>query len=312
MKLIPPFTYFGGKRRVARVVWERFGEVHTYVEPFCGTAAVLLGCPYGPRRKEIINDLNCYIANFFRAVKAAPDEVAEHADRPKVEADLRAVHRWFAEVFDFEDFRNKVCSNMDFYDAKVAGLWAWGQSLWVGEGFAQRGSRRKGLANVSNHQSLNSINKDACRVPGCIFPCSKTLREYLACLACRLADTWILCSDWTVALRHACLMRGKHVGIFLDPPYSHSTGRKRNIYDTDEPDIADAVRDWCIDHGNDPRLRIALCGLEGEHNALEDLGWTTYAWTSSGLQNRKQAPTSRRRQERIWFSPHCLPEGENA
>lgn len=35
MSAIPaPFPWFGGKRRVADVVWQRFGHVGNYVEAF--------------------------------------------------------------------------------------------------------------------------------------------------------------------------------------------------------------------------------------------------------------------------------------
>ena len=40
-----PFPWFGGKSRVAPLVWERFGDVRNYVEPFMGSLAVLLGRP---------------------------------------------------------------------------------------------------------------------------------------------------------------------------------------------------------------------------------------------------------------------------
>lgn len=40
-----PFPYFGGKSRVADLVWSRFGDVKNYVEPFCGSCAVLLKRP---------------------------------------------------------------------------------------------------------------------------------------------------------------------------------------------------------------------------------------------------------------------------
>ena len=38
-----PFPWFGGKSRVAPLVWDRFGDVPNYVEPFFGSGAVLLG-----------------------------------------------------------------------------------------------------------------------------------------------------------------------------------------------------------------------------------------------------------------------------
>jgi len=96
-KLKAPFPYFGGKSRVASMVWERFGDTKNYVEPFCGSCAVLLGRPAWPEgevRYETVNDKDCMIANFWRAVKYAPDAVAEHADWPVNEADLHARNRW--------------------------------------------------------------------------------------------------------------------------------------------------------------------------------------------------------------------------
>ncbi len=43
--LTAPFPYFGGKASVAGEVWRRFGDVDNYVEPFCGSCAVLLARP---------------------------------------------------------------------------------------------------------------------------------------------------------------------------------------------------------------------------------------------------------------------------
>ena len=42
MTLKAPFPYFGGKSRVAHEVWHRLGDVTNFIEPFCGSAAVLL------------------------------------------------------------------------------------------------------------------------------------------------------------------------------------------------------------------------------------------------------------------------------
>ena len=53
-----PFPWFGGKSRVADIVWDRFGDVANYVEPFFGSGAVLLARPHPPRI-ETVNDLDC-------------------------------------------------------------------------------------------------------------------------------------------------------------------------------------------------------------------------------------------------------------
>jgi site-specific DNA-adenine methylase len=73
------FPWFGGKSRVATEVWQRFGDVPNYVEPFFGSGAVLLGRLHEPHI-ETINDKDGFVANFWRATKADPEAVAHYAD----------------------------------------------------------------------------------------------------------------------------------------------------------------------------------------------------------------------------------------
>lgn len=131
MILRAPFPWFGGKRRVAARVWEAFGDVPNYVEPFAGSLAVLLGRPTPPRI-ETVNDLDCYVSNLWRAVSKDPEAVAEHADWPVNEADLHARHLWLVNQVDF---RERMKTDPDFFDAKIAGWWVWGISQWIGGGW---------------------------------------------------------------------------------------------------------------------------------------------------------------------------------
>src|SRR5690348_14165078 len=96
-----PYPWFGGKRAVAPLVWSRFGDVPNYVEPFAGSVAMLLARPHWPwegHRIETINDADCFVSNFWRALQADPDTVASHADWPVNEADLHARHLWLVNV----------------------------------------------------------------------------------------------------------------------------------------------------------------------------------------------------------------------
>ena len=77
-----PVTYFGGKRRVAGLVWPRFGDVVNYVEPFFGSGAMLLNRPMPFSGPETVNDADGFISNFWRAVVADPEGVAHAADWP--------------------------------------------------------------------------------------------------------------------------------------------------------------------------------------------------------------------------------------
>src|SRR3990167_3865706 len=128
-----PFPWFGGKRRVAREVWARFGHVRNYVEPFFGSGAVLLGRPAPFDGNETINDLDGYVANFWRSIKLSPDATAEHAHHPVNENDLHARHVWLLQRRD--TLRAQLEGDPDWHDPKIAGFWAWGVSCWIGSGF---------------------------------------------------------------------------------------------------------------------------------------------------------------------------------
>ena len=69
MKVIKsPYSYFGSKKKVVNDIWARFGNVENYIEPFAGSLSVLLGNPNIPKM-ETCYDLDCFIPNFWRAVK---------------------------------------------------------------------------------------------------------------------------------------------------------------------------------------------------------------------------------------------------
>jgi hypothetical protein len=129
-----PFPYFGGKREIADVIWSRLGSPRQYIEPFCGSAAVLLAAP-SPAALEVVCDLNGFIANFWRAVKHQPAEVANAADYPVSHIDLGARHVWLMQQ------RERIGNEMQDPDwpgdAKVAGWWLWGQCCWIGSGWCE-------------------------------------------------------------------------------------------------------------------------------------------------------------------------------
>jgi hypothetical protein len=133
MTLKAPFPWFGGKSRVAHEVWARFGNVRNYVEPFFGSGAVLLGRPHEPGN-EIVNDIDCYVANAWRAMQQDPDAVAIYSDNPVNEADLHARHRWLHKQ---SEFRARMERDPDYYDVRIAGWWIWGLSCWIGDNFCR-------------------------------------------------------------------------------------------------------------------------------------------------------------------------------
>lgn len=131
-----PFPWFGGKRRVADVVWTALGDVANYVEPFAGSLAVLLERPGGQPgggHAETVNDADRYVTNFWRALAADPDAVAHHAQWPVNESDLTARHSWL--VNEGRARVDRLEADPDWYDPKVAGWWVWGINSWIGSGW---------------------------------------------------------------------------------------------------------------------------------------------------------------------------------
>lgn len=141
VKLKAPFPAFGGKSKVAPLVWERLGDVDNYVEPFCNSAAVLLARPHDGRI-ETVNDWDCYVANFWRATAHDPEAVAFHADNPVNEADLHARHRWLVLSDYAQLFRHLMRTDPTFYDVRVAGWWVWGACCWIGSGWCPEPSQK--------------------------------------------------------------------------------------------------------------------------------------------------------------------------
>lgn len=63
----PIIPWIGGKRRLAKFILPLFPDHQTYVEPFCGAAALFF--MKEPAAAEVINDINGELVNLYRVVK---------------------------------------------------------------------------------------------------------------------------------------------------------------------------------------------------------------------------------------------------
>jgi hypothetical protein len=309
-----PFPWFGGKSRVAADVWPRFGAVSNYLEPFAGSLAVLLAAPK-EERTETVNDKDGFVCNFYRSVAAAPDEVAAYADQPIFESDLHARHAWL--LSERETLTARLEGNPDYFDAKIAGVWLWGISTWIGSGWCSgTGSwvQENGLLVQTGRGRGISRQLPAIGVTG--GGIHKTglrggIADYMRALRDRLRYVRVCCGDWSRILGPSVtynLNGGNNclTGIFLDPPYSEDADRHDGLYAVDDHSIAGRVREWAIANGSNPLLRIALCGYAGEHSMPGD--WECLQWKANGGYGSQAANQARENaaKERIWFSPHCV------
>ena len=302
-----PFPYFGGKSAVAGLVWDRFGDVRNYVEPFAGSLAVLLARPHWPwegNRIETVNDADCFLANFWRALQSDPDAVASHADWPVNEADLHARHLWLVNVG--REHVERLRTEPEYYDAKIAGWWVWGCCQWIGSGWCHHPEWQQ-LPHLGN--AGRGVHRPSQQRPHLGDAGMGDLYEYFRLLADRLRRVRVCCGDWSRVCGPTPTVKQGTTAVFLDPPYTAKASRKSGLYARDDEDIGHAVRDWAVECGDDPRMRIALCGYDGEYEM--PARWECVAWKARGgygSQGDGESTNGRAnaRKERIWFSPHCI------
>lgn len=293
--MIAPFPYFGGKRSVAADVWRRLGAPAQYIEPFCGSAAVLLAAPR-PAALEVVCDASGFIANFWRAVKHQPAEVASWADYPVSHIDLGARHRWLMA----ERARLDALQDPDWPgDAKVAGWWLWGQCCWIGSGWCEwDGKQPNGMGKIPNVgagfglgvgiNAIGQVPRDA--GVGMLTSAGHTALRWLTKLAARLERVRIVHGHWDRCLNNH--FGGSDTAVFLDPPYRAYEA----LYGA--APVADEVAAWAREHAD---LRIALCGHVGDYDLP---GWDAVLWSRGRLTYSGGETTDK---ECVWYSPACLP-----
>ena len=305
-----PFPYFGGKHRAAQIVWSALGDPAGYVEPFAGSAAVLLARQLNGRRVETLNDADGWLVNTWRAIKMAPTRVAENAYGPVSEIDYHARLAWLQERRD-EELVAWLEGDPEHYDAKAAGWWLYVLACGIGDPFGpgpwrtvdgklrKLGNAGRGVNRALPHlgDAGQGVNRE---LPHLGDAGQGALEIYFGNLASRLSRVRITCGDWRRVVQSSVTRAGAggdgSRAVFLDPPYATSG----DLYAHRE-DVGEAVREWCAGVASTD-LRIVLCGYDDEHDAL---GWRVAAGRSGGGAGYSTRSDNGRR-ERLWLSPACL------
>jgi hypothetical protein len=312
-----PFPYFGGKRRAAPRIWQALGDPAGYVEPFAGSAAVLLARPpFTGRRVETLNDADGWLINTWRAIQLSPAEVAQHAWGPVAEIDYHARLAWLQQRRT-PDLVAWMEGDPEAHDAKAAGWWLYVVACGIGDPFGPGpwrvvdGHLRKlphlGDAGQGVNRKLphlgdagQGVNRE---LPHLGDAGRGQLESYMGQLADRLRRVRITCGSWQRVVKPSVTRSGTGGdgtrAIFLDPPYATSG----DLYAHVDADVGLAVRDWCV---TAPReLRVILCGYDTEHDALLAHGWTVTEGKAGGGAGYSTNSANGRR-ERLWLSPACI------
>lgn len=352
-----PYPYYGGKSAVAPLIWQRLGDVPNLVIPFFGSGAELWARPHwdiaagqfaggSPYRIETVNDLDGMVANFNRALKHSPDEVAFWASDPVNETDLHARHSWLVNVAA-PNIEPQLRADPDFYDSKAAGWWVWGISQWIGSGWCSRpdwtvrpalGNAGNGVlgAGVRTSQQLPLLKGEAgihakrthqkrphlmssmgifTQQPTAVTH-KEHLRAYMGQLSQRLSRVRVCAGDWSRVLGPSPTYKLGLTGVILDPPYSAEAGRDNTLYAAESQTVAHDVRRWCLEDMTDERGGYA--GPRYKHPLLRlvlcgyegehdmPADWECVAWKTNGGYGNQSEDNGNKHRERLWFSPNCL------
>lgn len=341
-----PFPYFGGKANAAPLVWDALGDVGGYVEPFAGSAAVLLRRPtFSGRRVETINDADGWLVNAWRAIQLSPDEVARHAYNPVTEIDFHARLAWLNERRD-DDLVSWLEGDPEAHDSKAAGWWLYVMACGIGDPFqpgpwcvidgrlvkaapdrtgvirqiphlgdAGQGIRRQiphlGNAGQGVRRQIPHLG-DAGRGVNRTHDGDAgqgALAAYIGALSSRLNSVRITAGDWRRVLKPSATRATagpSSIGLFLDPPYSTSGDLYASTSTGEEHKTISAEVREWCLNAPD-HFRIVLSGYDDEHAELEDHGWAVRKGKAGGGAGYSTNSDNGQR-ERLWVSPSCRDE----
>ena len=282
-QLRAPFPWFGGKSRAAELIWSRIGvDCGNYVEPFFGSGAVWLNRPSEFSGWAVVNDIDGNLSNFWRAVRADPEAVADAACWPVNECDLHARHLWL--VRNLPSLSARLMA--DPVLRRTSGGWGVGRvfldrrRLVRGrrarhaepdeEGVAvfTRGTRAASAGSSAPHQRARrnrvphlpeaGVNRQLPRLTGGQgvnrqLPHGSRiewLRDWFAELAESMRDVRVACGDWSRIMSVGTMTRNGTCAVLLDPPYSTT----KAVYAHDSSTVAGDVREWCVANGGNPAL----------------------------------------------------------
>jgi hypothetical protein len=326
-----PFPWFGGKSRAAAAAWAAIGDPDCYVEPFGGSAAVLLARPTGAGKVETYNDSDGLLVNAWRAMASDADEMARRLDWPVSEADMHARHLVLVERR--ADITARLLSDPGWYDIEAAAWWVWGACCWIGSGWCsgngpwvRQDDGTLGLVNAGQGIKLQlphlsragqGINRQLPHLSDAgqgihrqlphLSDAGQGIHAWMSALQHRLRRVRIACGDWRRVLTPAVVERHGSAAVLLDPPYPEGWDTQTAYAGQSDDAIAlwEEVKGAALSLA-DRGVRVVVCGYSETWTPPD--GWTERRWVACGGYATDGG--ARQRREVLWCSPACLPESQ--
>lgn len=99
----PPFSYYGGKQKMAKVILSHIPEHALYCEPFLGGGAIFWAKQ--PTKVEVLNDTNRELMNFYRVVQ---NDFVSLEKEVRISLHNRDLHRQARVIYSNPDMFSEV------------------------------------------------------------------------------------------------------------------------------------------------------------------------------------------------------------
>lgn len=262
-----PFRWYGGKYSHLDFILPRLPRTHQYIEPFGGSAAVLINREPSP--VETYNDIDGDVVNFFEVLRENRDELLE---------------KIALTPFSREELAEAVKKKHDddLSDVERARLF-----------FVRAGQTRSGLAQEAT--------------PGRWAYCKSTSRRDMSGAISRWHGRLEQLYDVADRLRRVQIENKPAIEVierhddedalfYCDPPYPHAVRDDTNSYghemsDDEHRELAEVLR-RCDG-------KVAVSGYECE--LYEEL-FEDYGWTRIDADEKIMHTTKETRQESLWVN----------
>ena len=267
MSIKPLMRYHGAKWRLAPWIISHFPQHHCYVEPFGGSAAVLISKE--PSSREVYNDKNFEIVNLFNVIR--DDQMRTELLRLLVMTPYSRTEFEFAKEVGQND--TPVMTALKLLVRAQMGF---------GSAGATRGNTGFRLDTARGGTSLQSLWSE---LPANVLDVTERLRNVI------IENT----DAYNVIKQHD----RSNTLFYLDPPYTLDTRTNKDSYGKFE------MREF--EHTRLLELTLKSKGMfviSGYDNELYND--TLAGWTKSSRQTAISSHNgSGKRTEVLWISPNC-------
>lgn len=276
----PLMRYHGAKWKLAPWIISHFPEHHCYVEPFGGSAAVLLNKPMTAR--EVYNDLNFEVFTLFNVIR--DEKMRTELLRLLAMTPYSRIEFDFAK--DVPAMHVNRSSNSgyrcgDESAVMIAHALLVRAQMGFGSAGATRGNTGFRLDTARNGTSLQALWND--------------LPENILSVCERLKNVIIENARATQVMQQH---DREDTLIYLDPPYLHDTRQTNNAY---AHEMSEREHEFLLELMKKSKSMMIISGYDNDlYNDMLQ-GWAkSTRQTAASSQNG-----SATRNEVLWISPNC-------